>query len=262
MAPRSDGGLDIDLASHVQQLLFPKSSPLCSWCCIGTQNRMASGLGGDFFDFITMRDNCQALFLGDVTGHGLHASVVMSLLYGYIHRASLGDCSPLEVVRQSNGFLQSFATRSRELDHYFSSTLFYAVIDPGSLQMRYVNAGHPPPLVRRGGELLSLGATGPPIGFFDEPELQLGSFHFAPDDRLLLFTDGITEAADIAGNLFGRQRLEQVLLRRAGDHLEFLDQLFAELHAFADGDSPEDDCTAIVIDFHPLPSSGTAHAPA
>ena len=86
---------DVDLASSVQQLLFPKSSPVCSWCCIGVKNRMANGLGGDYFDFITMPDDCQTLLVGDVTGHGLSASVVMSLIYGFIHRAALESCSPL-----------------------------------------------------------------------------------------------------------------------------------------------------------------------
>lgn len=260
MATRCDCGLDIDLAGHVQQLLFPKSSPLCNWCCIGTQNRMASGLGGDYFDFISLPDGCQALFLGDVTGHGLHASVVMSLLYGYIHHASLGSCSPLDVVRQTNAFLQSFAVRSRKFDHYFSSTLFYAVIDPRTLEMHYVNAGHPVPLVRRNGEILSLAVTGPPIGFFDEPDLQLGHFRFAREDRLLLVTDGITEAMSEAGELFGRQGVEQVLLRQDGDHLAILDRLFAAIGEFGADDSPADDCTAIVVDFHPFAQS--AHAPA
>ena len=70
---------DLDLAGQVQRLLFPKSSPICDWNCIGVKNRMARSLGGDYFDFITMPDNCQIVFIGDVTGHGLHASVVMSL---------------------------------------------------------------------------------------------------------------------------------------------------------------------------------------
>ena len=138
--------LELDLAEKVQQLLLPKSSPVCTWCCIGVKNRMAAGLGGDYFDFITMPDECQSLFIGDVTGHGLHASVVMSLIYGFIHRAALGTCAPLELMQQVNEFLVDFSRRSQTIDQYFSSSLFYGIINPGTLNMHYVNAGHVPAL--------------------------------------------------------------------------------------------------------------------
>lgn len=116
--------LDLDLATGVQQLLFPKSSPICSWSCIGVKNRMAQGVGGDYFDFITLADGCQLVFLGDVTGHGLQASLVMGMLYGFIHRSAIEDCDPLRVGKEINTFLRYFAKRSEYLDHYFSSTLF------------------------------------------------------------------------------------------------------------------------------------------
>jgi sigma-B regulation protein RsbU (phosphoserine phosphatase) len=247
--------LDIDLAAHVQQLLFPKNSPLCNWCCIGTENRMASGLGGDYFDFITMPDQRQAIFIGDVTGHGLHASVVMSLLYGYIHRAAGETRSALDLVQQVNDFLQTFATRSREFDHYFSSSLFFGVLHPGTLEMEYVNAGHPMPMVRRAGEILTLPSTGSPIGFFDDTEFGLRAFRFEKDDRLLLFTDGIIEARGLEGRRFGLERLKDVLLHEDHDHLHFLDELFRSLRDFGASDPPVDDCTAIVVDFHgPIPA--------
>jgi serine phosphatase RsbU (regulator of sigma subunit) len=241
---------ELDLASHVQQLLFPKSSPTCTWCCIGVKNRMARGLGGDYFDFITMPDGCQVIFLGDVTGHGLHASVVMSLLYGFIHHSSAGNCDPVRTVQEVNGFLQSFATRSREFDHFFSSTLFFGIIDPPSLTMHYVNAGHPGPLVRRGAAVQALPTTAPPVGFFDAPEIGKGTFRFERGDRFLLHTDGIPEAMNRRGELFGPERVQRLLQREDLDYLELLDRLFADLHDFGADDSPADDCTAIVLDFH------------
>jgi serine phosphatase RsbU (regulator of sigma subunit) len=241
---------ELDLASHVQQLLFPKSWPTCTWCCIGVRNRMAKGLGGDYFDFITMPDGCQAVFLGDVTGHGLHASVVMSLLYGFLHRSATGNCDPVQTVQEVNGFLQSFATRSREFDHFFSATLFFGIIDPQSLAMHYVNAGHPAPVIRRGETLVTLPTTAPPVGFFDAPEIGKGSFRFERGDRLLLYTDGIPEAMNRRGELFGMGRLQRALERADLDYLELLDRLFAELHEYEANESPADDCTAIVIDFH------------
>jgi len=244
-------GPDFDLAEKVQQLLLPRSSPLCTWCCIGVSNRMASGLGGDYFDFIAMPDGCQSLFIGDVTGHGLHASVVMSLIYGFIHRAALGSCAPLDLVRQVNTFLVNFARRSQSIDEFFSSSLFYSVINPQTLAMHYVNAGHQPALVQRRDRIYELHATGPPVGYFDEPAMKTATFHLTAGDRLLLHTDGVTEAASHAGEMFGRERLKELLRVTAGcDYLEFLQKLDGALQAFGLPDPPLDDCSTIVVDLH------------
>jgi serine phosphatase RsbU (regulator of sigma subunit) len=241
---------EMTLAGEVQRLLFPKSSPLCSWCCMGVKNHMASAIGGDFFDFIELEDGCQAVFVGDVTGHGLHASVVMALVYGYLHRAMEERCDPLETVDKLNHFLRSFANRSERLDHFFSATLFFGVIDPRTLHMKYVNAGHPDGLVRRDGELLPLAVTGHPIGYFDHPELTMESFQLQPGDRMTLFTDGLIDGLDRAGEVFGAARLKTVIQRAESDHIEFMDELFDEVYSHLDGQAPLDDCTAIVIDMH------------
>lgn len=242
---------DLDLAEKIQQLLLPKSSPVCTWCCIGVKNRMAAGLGGDYFDFITMPDECQSLFIGDVTGHGLHASVVMSLIYGYIHRAALGTCAPLDLMQQVNTFLVDFARRSQTIDQYFSSSLFYGIINPGTLNMHYVNAGHVPALVLRNGIVHELYSTGPPVGFFEAPEMHLQTFSFSKGDRLLFYTDGIIEASNAAGEQFGLARLKHFLQATAdADYMEFLERLFVTLMEFGVPDPPQDDCTTIVIDLH------------
>jgi serine phosphatase RsbU (regulator of sigma subunit) len=241
---------DLAYAQKIQQLLLPKSSPVCSWCCIGVKNRMASGLGGDYFDFISLPDESQLLFIGDVTGHGLHASLVMSLIYGFMHRAALGACTPLELVKQVNRFLINFARRSELIDQYFSSTLFYGIIAPETRTLHYVNAGHVPALVLRDGVVEELKSTGPPIGFFEAPEMQLQSFSFAKGDRLLLYTDGFPEATNAKGEMFGMARLKRLLQSSvACDDQELLGRLFNALHEFGTCDPPADDCSAIVIDF-------------
>ncbi len=241
---------DLDLAGEVQRLLFPKSSPVCDWCCMGVKNRMALGLGGDFFDFIALPAGCQVVFLGDVTGHGLQASVVMSLLYGYLYRVSTSGCLPKQTVADANAFLQFFAKRSLKLDHYFSATLFYGVIDPISLMMSYVNAGHVAPLVKRGDQFFALQPTASPLGYFSDPELEVATFQFEVDDRLLLYTDGLSDSFNAGGQSFGGERIQRLLLKYPDPHLEFLDRLFAALHEFGAPDPPEDDCTAIIIDLH------------
>ncbi|MEJ2201972.1 MAG: PP2C family protein-serine/threonine phosphatase, partial [Desulfuromonadaceae bacterium] len=193
---------------------------------------------------------CQVVFLGDVTGHGLTASVVMSLLYGYLHYSTLQRCSPLQTVRLVNAFLRSFAARSDRFDYLFSSSLFFSVIDPATLEMRYVNAGHVAPMIKRGGQIFSLTPTGVPLGFFDEPEMDMGIFGFEQGDRLLLLTDGLVETSSASGEFFGSRRLEELLRGFAGDHLEFLDEIFRLVGEFRAGERLADDCTAIVCDIH------------
>ncbi|MBW2451236.1 MAG: serine/threonine-protein phosphatase [Deltaproteobacteria bacterium] len=241
---------EINLAGEVQRLLLPKSSPACTWCCMGVNNRMARVLGGDFYDFIGMPDDCQVLFLGDVTGHGLHASVVMSLVYGFLHRAVMEGCNPQRAMGDLNSFLRSFAARSDQLDYFFSATLFYGVIDPQRLRMHYINAGHPAGLVRRGEELLRLKATSHPIGYFDQPDFQIRAFDFQIGDRLFLYTDGVVDAMNSAGEMYGIERLESNLAHSNDDHQAFLDQLFDQIRQFMGKEPLRDDCTGIVVDFH------------
>lgn len=242
--------LDVDLASGVQQVLFPKLSPVCGWCCLGAQNQMAKAVGGDFFDFITLADGSLLVFIGDVTGHGLQASLVMALLYGYIHHSSLSECNPLRLAKEINGFLGNFARRSKRLDHFFSTTFFCGVINPADLRMNYINAGHVAPIIGRGSELQRLAVTGPPLGYFSDPGLEQACHQLSHGDRLLMVTDGIVEACNGQGEPFGRSRLDNLLRKVSGDHLEFLESIFAALREFGAVEPPQDDCTAIVIDLH------------
>jgi serine phosphatase RsbU (regulator of sigma subunit) len=239
---------EMKLAREVERLLFPGSSPVCTWNCIGVKNRTAGVLGGDYFDFVPVPDGGLAVFIGDVTGHGLHASLVMALIYGFIHRAALDTVAPSELTAQVNDFLLHFAERSRTLDQYFSSTLFFGVIDPKTLAMEYVNAGHVPALVRRGGDVIELGPTTQPLGYFETIDTTTGSFRLARGDRLLLYTDGIIEAAGASGDRFGGERLKEALAGSGASHMEFLGSLFELLRDFGIADPPEDDCTAMVVD--------------
>lgn len=248
---------EVKLAGDVQNLLLPKNAPSCRWLSMAARNRMANVLGGDFYDIIELEDGCLVLFVGDVTGHGLHASVVMALVYGFMHRAVQGVCDPFEVVSALNRFLRTFAQRSERLDYFFSSTLFFGVIDPQSKIMSYINAGHPAGLVKRGEDLLRLPVTSHPVGYFEQANFQVDSFQFADQDRLLLYTDGVIDSSNSQGDMFGAERLDRAFQRQEGNHRVLLDSLFDEIRDFVEGQPLFDDCTVIVLDFHDvLPQGG------
>lgn len=242
--------LDISLAAHVQQLLFPKVAPVCDWCCTGIRNRMADRVGGDYFDFMTMADGTQGILIGDVTGHGIHASIVMSLIYGFVYRSIRKICSPVELTRQVNDFLIFFAQRSETFDYLFSSTLFFGIIHPQTLSMQYVNAGHIPPMIRRGDEVMLLAPTCQPVGFFATHEAEMGTFAFQPGDRFFLYTDGIIDTVSPSGESYGEDRLRQFVASGDVDYVQFLNDLIDELEKFESDSSPADDSTAMVVDFH------------
>lgn len=248
--PNNADPREVKLAGEVQNLLLPKNAPSCHSFTMTARNRMANVLGGDFYDIIELEDGCQVLFVGDVTGHGLHASVVMALVYGFIHRAVQGVCDPLEVVSALNRFLRTFAQRSERLDYFFSATLFFGVIDPQSKIMSYINAGHPAGLVKRGGVLLRLPVTSHPVGYFEQASFQVDSFQFTGQDRLLLYTDGVIDSSNSQGDMFGVERLDRAFQRLEGNPRGFLDDLFEEIQNFLEGQPLFDDCTAIVLDFN------------
>ncbi len=242
-------GQKAGLASEVQSVLFPKAAPQCAWGQIAFKYRMADEVGGDFFDLITMSDECQVIIVGDVTGHGVHASLIMAMLYGYIHCAFSSTCPCQTVVAQINDFLLSFAARAGVYDQLFSATIFYGIINPRTQQMVYVNAGHPPPLIRRRDSLRSLASTSPPLGFFDSSKVAMAMVPLKRDDRLLFYTDGITETASPGGDLFGQARVESLLLGSDAPPEKLLDEFFDVLDEFTAHGRQRDDCTALVVDF-------------
>jgi serine phosphatase RsbU (regulator of sigma subunit) len=120
--------------------------------------------------------------------------------------------------------------------------------------MNYVNCGHVHPLIRRQERLFRLKTTAPPLGFFSDPKIELGSIQLLPADRLLLYTDGISEAENPKGEQFGHARIEAALMELDGDHLEFLEAVYQRILNFNSVLPPNDDSTAIVFDIHrPMP---------
>jgi serine phosphatase RsbU (regulator of sigma subunit) len=199
-------------------------------------------VGGDFFDFLELEDDRLGLVVGDATGKGVPAALVMSTTCGMLRAVAQSSESPGEVLKRVNEALST-----RIPDSMFV-TCFYGVLDPKSGAFAYANAGHDLPYVRRGGDADELRARGMPLGlmpgmFYEEKEtiLQAG-------EAALFYSDGLVEAHNPEGEMFGFPRLRRLI----AEHPEkgsLVDFLMEELYSFA-GErwEQEDDITLVTLE--------------
>jgi phosphoserine phosphatase RsbU/P len=188
-------------------------------------------------------DTHVAISIGDVCGKGLPAALVMSHLQASLRAFASPQASPQAVVTAINGAL----CRHGDLQRFV--TLFYGVYDTESRVLSFSNAGHNPPvLLRRDGSIARLSTGGTVTGVFEEATYEAGAVRLVPGDRLVLFTDGVTEASSPERTEFGDDRLLETLRRAEGLDAEgVLDCVFADVRAFSRS-SLQDDATAVVLD--------------
>ncbi|RPJ76964.1 MAG: hypothetical protein EHM24_01095, partial [Acidobacteria bacterium] len=238
---------ELALAASIQQGLFPSALPAWPGYELAAFNRPASQVGGDYYDAIPAADGSLAgpclLCVADVSGKGLPASLLMSTIQATLRALHGRTPSLLDLVEETNALL--FATTPG--NKY--ATAILARIDPASGIGSYVNAGHTRGLlVRAGGAVEALEPCGPPIGLlrgigWDEKRIELG-----PGDRLALFSDGVTEAWNVAEDEFGEERVMDTL-RSAGPASAAelaVARVVAAIDAFA-GPAPQHDDITIML---------------
>ena len=246
---------DLQAAGAIQRSLVPSAPPPIDNLHFAWRFMPCGRVGGDLFNFCPLGDSELAVFVIDVSGHGVPAAMVtVSLSQFFSPRHLLAAITPtLDAPRAA---LPSEVLRRLEreypmerFDKYF--TIAYAVIDHRSGHLRYSLGGHPQPvLLRTDGSIEVLDAGGPLIGLgtglaFDEAELRL-----APGDRLFLYTDGIVELSEPGGAQFGEERLYRVVYDTRALPLETAcDRLVAAALAFGAGSEPEDDITLLALEF-------------
>lgn len=234
---------DLLAAREVQMTLIPKELPLIRGYDLAASTLPAREVGGDLYDFIPIDNTRIALCLGDVSGKGLAASLLMANLQATLRNQAQFTSSPAECVRRSSKFL--FQNTSAEK----FVTLFYAVLDRANHTLNYCNAGHEQPMLFNGNAAPGrLGAGGVVLGILDDFPFQEETVRLKPGDVLVIFTDGISEANDEAKEQFGEQRLEAVI-RRYKDRpaSELKDQIIAAVKAHAGNVPQMDDITLMVI---------------
>jgi sigma-B regulation protein RsbU (phosphoserine phosphatase) len=239
----------LDVAREVQRDLLPAPSRWPTGMDIAASCVPASDVGGDFYDVVRLPGGRIAFVLGDVSGHGLPAALLMGLVHGAMSSPAwgAGDEDPAESAARLNALLLQKSSGER-----FAS-LFWCAYDPGTGALEYVNAGHIPPLWIRPGPadtpiVERLVDGGPVLGLLDSASYRATSIHTAAGDLLVLFSDGLVEVSNSRGDFFGEERLIAI----AREHFDrgahrIVDGILSGVQAFAPERTRADDQTLLVV---------------
>ncbi|HEY8020489.1 MAG TPA: PP2C family protein-serine/threonine phosphatase [Thermoanaerobaculia bacterium] len=237
---------ELEVARELQADLLPQAAPQLAGWRFAHSYRTAVEVGGDYYDFTPLPDGRLALAVGDASGHGMAAGLVMAIANAVLKTALDLDPAPAAVAALLNRTLCRTGTRRTFL------SLFYALLDPATGRLEYIGAGHPfPLLLRRDGTIEELGKGGLPLGLRQPLAPATGEATLAPGDILVLFTDGLVEATDPQGErAFGFERLS-ALVRPGGSPQTIHDRVLAAFDAHVGGEPLRDDLTLVVIGREP-----------
>jgi serine phosphatase RsbU (regulator of sigma subunit)/CHASE1-domain containing sensor protein/anti-sigma regulatory factor (Ser/Thr protein kinase) len=236
---------ELGTARSIQHALLPKDLPKLEGWKIAYHYQPAKEVGGDFYDFLSLDDGRVGLVIGDVSGKGIAAALVMANTQSVLRAvARRGDIAPGQVLAEANEVLYAYIPSGTFV------TCFYGVLDPESGRLVYANAGHDPPYSQRDGDAQELRARGMPLGLMPGMPYEEKEAVLAAGDDLLLYSDGLVEAHDPEGDMFGFPRLRKLILAKsAGSGEELVDFLLTELTRFTGTDSEqEDDITLVTLE--------------
>jgi sigma-B regulation protein RsbU (phosphoserine phosphatase) len=231
---------ELGLARAIQQALLPRGFRDYPHLTATGVNHPCTEVGGDYFDVFPMGESKAAILIADVSGHGLGAAMLTTMLQGALSGMTLSE-SPVRTFNQINQFL----CEHTEVGHY--ATMFFSLLDHDGT-LHYIKAGHPSPLLLRRGKVTSLYTEGSfPVGLIDEAKFTADTIQLEPEDTLLLFTDGVTEAEDPDGNAFGVPRLCELLAGHENTPLDELQHIVLEaVDGFCRGAVQADDITVLL----------------
>jgi phosphoserine phosphatase RsbU/P len=233
---------DLNAAREVQMSLIPKELPEIPGYAFAALTIPARQVGGDLYDFLSMNDRQIALCVGDVSGKGLPASLVMANALAILRSQTFGHASVSEMIQRSNTQLH----RHTSADKFV--TLFFGVLDIHHHTFTYTNAGQEQPLLLSGSAPpRKLGTGGIPIGMIEGMAYEEECVALAPGDTIAIVSDGVTEAMSPQDELFGEQRLLDVLLKNRADNPNSLLQQIRDALAAHTSDAPQSDDITIVI---------------
>jgi sigma-B regulation protein RsbU (phosphoserine phosphatase) len=236
---------ELRMASQIQQALLPKARTRGSFYDASGTSIACRAIGGDFFEYIDLPDGSFGFALGDVSGKGPPAALLTAMLQGMFSTQAFAPVEPAVMLTRVN-----MALLARGIESRFA-TIFFAVLTPGG-RLTYCNAGQNPPLLFSASGVRKLETGGMIVGLFphatyEQEEIQLGA-----GDSLAVFSDGVSEAMNPAGEEYGEERIQQAV---APNWLEpsdaVLQTLLASVRSFAEGAPQNDDVTALVVRYTP-----------
>ena len=232
---------ELEVARELQRELLPRQAPDTPGYEFAFSYRTANTIGGDYYDFLALEDGRLAVVIGDASGHGIAAGLLMAIANSALKLGFDADPDPARAARLVNRALCRTGGRRAFM------TLFCGVLEPESGRLQFVCAGHPFPFLRRAdGGVTEHGAGAFPLGIRMEIELELHEAVIAPGDSLLLYTDGVVETLDAAGESFGFERLREGLA--PGGWSETIhDRVLRELDRFRGDEPVYDDYSLVVI---------------
>lgn len=245
---------ELSIARQIQQALLPRGFRDFPHFEITGIHTPCLDVGGDYFDVFPISEEKTAILIADVSGKGLGAALLTTMLQGALSGMTLG-VSPARVFNHINHFLCEHADVRRY------ATMFFGILERNG-RFEFINAGHPPPLLLRGGVVRDLSNKGStPVGLFEESEYVAHEEYLLPGDVLALFSDGITEAMDPERELYGDERLAEALAGQGSAALDDLQKtVLKSVETFTRGASQADDLTLLLVRYRGDASPGSSIA--
>ncbi|MFZ0062636.1 MAG: SpoIIE family protein phosphatase [Pyrinomonadaceae bacterium] len=234
---------ELQLAMEIQQRFQPTAPPTVLGYELQGISFPCYEIGGDYYDFIEREDGRLVIALGDVSGKGTAAALLMSSLHAAVHAQAGSHETLVETISAVNRYLADNIPPNRFV------TLFYAELDPASGSLSFLNAGHNPPLiVHAAGTVEQLASGGLPLGIKRDAEYREGRTQLQLGDVLVIYSDGVTEAASPSGEEFGPTRLYEVVSRNIDASAAGLrDRIESALTKFSQGTQAADDITLVIV---------------
>jgi phosphoserine phosphatase RsbU/P len=234
---------ELAVASEIQLRLHPAAPPNINGYDLMGVSFPCYEVGGDYFDFIEKRDGRIVVTLGDVSGKGTGAALLMSSIHAAVRAQCTTRLSPSEIVTEINQYIYDNTPSNRYV------TLFYSELDPRTHQLTYINGGHNSPLlVRASGEVTGLDIGGFPVGITPFGDYHEGLVQLEPGDVLVIYSDGVTESQNEAGEEFGEARLIEIVQRNRGRTAAGLrDRIDEALQKFVGKAKSVDDLTLVIL---------------
>lgn len=234
---------ELELATEIQQRFQPSAPPAIDGYEFQGISFSCYEIGGDYYDFIQSPDGTMLIALGDVSGKGTAAALLMSSLHAAIHGQVAAKTPLADAIVSVNQYLADNTPANRFV------TLFAAELDPKTATLRYINAGHNPPLIGRAdGTVEQLSAGGLPLGIMPMAEYEAGEMTLNAGDVLIIYSDGVSEANNIAEEEFGLDRLTAVLkanIQRTASGIR--DKVESALSEFTGTAPANDDITLVIV---------------